>query len=101
MIKRMLIGTVATTTLFGGAAAVFPASADAGMRLTSTGGQEGPGARGHSHGQVRLRDHGDNVDFRDQEGASLGQIHQGQKMDVYWVMTARSTADGSGATTGS
>lgn len=81
MIKRVLVGTVATTALLGGAAAVFPASADAGTRVTSAGNQEGPGATGFIHWGCTIN--ADNVNFRDENGTALGQVNRGQKMNVY------------------
>lgn len=79
MIKRVLMGAVASTALLGGVAAAFPASADAGTRVTGT-----PGAPSATHtvkyGCVVT---GNNVYFRAADGTKLGQVHVGQKMDVY------------------
>lgn len=81
MIKRVLIGAVATTALLGGAAVASPTTADAGTRVTSTGHQEGPGTTGFINWGCTIN--ADNVNFRDRNGNSLGQVHRGQKMNVY------------------
>lgn len=82
VIKRVLIGAVAGTALLGGAAAAFPASADAGTRVTGTPGTPGaPSATDTvKYGCVVT---GNNVYFRSSDGSKLGQVHAGQKMDVY------------------
>lgn len=82
MIKRLLIGTLAAGALLGGAsAALSPATADAGTRVTEASTQQtDPNAGFPYYGCIVT---GDNVNFRTADGTSLGQVHHGQKMNTY------------------
>lgn len=84
MIKRMLIGTLAAGALLGGVSAgLTPATADAGTRVTS--GTRTVSAADRDAPRLWVCEiTGDNVIFRDRNGTPLGQVHSGQKMDVYY-----------------
>lgn len=81
MIKRLLIGTVAASALLGGAAAMSPASADAGTRVTGASTQETNKVSEYPKFGCVIT--GDNVNFRTIDGTSLGQVNRGQKMNVH------------------